>query len=51
MRGLRQFLPPNQEKDQDTDDNHQNATDQDQSSWHTVRYPAMMLYKTRLAAQ
>jgi hypothetical protein len=42
MRRLRRFLPPNQEKDQNTDDNHQNATYEDQSRWHTVcsRYDA-----------
>jgi hypothetical protein len=42
MRRLRRLSPPNQEKDQETDDNHQNATDEDQSRWHTAcsRYDA-----------
>jgi hypothetical protein len=34
MRGLGRFPPPNQEKDQDADDNHQDRADQNQSSWH-----------------
>jgi len=34
MRRLGWFLAPKQEKDQDTDDNHQNATDEDQPVWH-----------------
>jgi len=36
MRRFRRFLLPHHEKDQETDDNHQNATDEDQSRWHTV---------------
>jgi hypothetical protein len=46
MRRLRRFLPPHQEKDQETDDNHQNAADEDESRWHTVRYLAVMLHQT-----
>jgi hypothetical protein len=34
MRRLWRFSPPNQEKDQDTDDDHQDAADEDQPVWH-----------------
>jgi hypothetical protein len=51
MRRLRRFLPPNQEKEQDTDDNHQNSTDQDQSMWHCLHYLAMMLHQEERRAQ
>jgi len=34
MRGLRRYPLPNQEKDDDADDNHQDRADQNQSSWH-----------------
>src|SRR5262245_10394477 len=36
MRRLGWFLPSEQEKDQATNDNHQDATDEDQYRWHTV---------------
>jgi len=37
----RRFLPPNQEKEHDTGDDHKN----DQVNRHTVRYLAMMLHQ------